>query len=50
MRKGQDLTINWADLVENDKDYEILYKERKNYGKTYIYILKLNKKRSETKV
>jgi ubiquinone/menaquinone biosynthesis C-methylase UbiE len=43
MKKAQDLTINWADLIENDKDWEILFKERKNYGKTYIYILKHKK-------
>ncbi len=47
MRKGQDLTINWSELIEKDKDWEILHKERKNYGKTYIYILKLKKKKQE---
>jgi SAM-dependent methyltransferase len=41
MKWGMDLTNNWAELVETDTDYEILFKERKNYGRTYIYILKL---------
>ena len=43
MKQAQDLTINWQDVIENDKDWEILYKERKNYGRTYLYILRLNK-------
>lgn len=43
MKFGQNLTINWQDLIENDKDWEVLFKERKNYGRTYLYVLKLNK-------
>jgi ubiquinone/menaquinone biosynthesis C-methylase UbiE len=43
MKSAQDLTINWENLIDNDKDWEILYKERKNYGRTYIYVLKLHK-------
>jgi len=45
MKNAMDPTINWSDLIESDKDWEILYKERKNYGKTYIYVLKLKKKK-----
>jgi hypothetical protein len=41
------LTINWANLIENDKDWEILFKQRKNYGKTYIYILKYKKNKNQ---
>ena len=47
MKYGMDLTTNWSDILENDKDWEILYKERKNYGKTYIYILKHNKNKEK---
>jgi ubiquinone/menaquinone biosynthesis C-methylase UbiE len=43
MKQGQDLTINWDELFENDKNFEIMYKNRKNYGRTYIYIIKLHK-------
>jgi ubiquinone/menaquinone biosynthesis C-methylase UbiE len=43
MKFGQNLTTNWSELIENDKDWEVLYKERKNYGRTYIYIVKLHK-------
>jgi ubiquinone/menaquinone biosynthesis C-methylase UbiE len=46
MKQGQDLTINWSEFIEQDKDWEILYKERKNYGRTYIYVLKLHKNRN----
>jgi SAM-dependent methyltransferase len=45
MKFGMDLTTNWSEVIENDKDWEILYKERKNYGKTYIYILRHKKNR-----
>lgn len=44
MRRGQDVTINWSKYIENDDDWEILYKIKKNYGRTYIYILKLKRK------
>jgi ubiquinone/menaquinone biosynthesis C-methylase UbiE len=43
MKQGQDLTVNWSEFIESDKDWEVLYKNRKNYGRTYIYVLKLNK-------
>jgi ubiquinone/menaquinone biosynthesis C-methylase UbiE len=49
MKYGQDLTINWSELIDNDKDWEVLFKQRKNYGKTYLYILK-NKKISEDNI
>ena len=46
MKFGMNLTNNWSDLIENDKDWEILYKQRKNYGRTYLYVLKLNKNKN----
>jgi len=46
MRRGQDITINWSNYFENDEDWEVLYKEKKNYGRTYIYILKLKSKKN----
>lgn len=50
MKLGQDLSTNWTNLIENDKDWEILYKKRKNYGRTYIYILKLKKNNNINKI
>lgn len=46
MRRGQDITENWAKYFDNDDDWEVLYKNRKNYGRTYIYILKLKSKKN----
>ncbi len=47
MRRGQDVTQNWSNYFEKDDDWEILYKNRKNYGRTYIYIIKLKSKKNE---
>ncbi len=43
MKFGQDLTVNWKEVIENDSEWEVLFKDRKTYGKTYIYVLKLHK-------
>lgn len=47
IKYAQDLTIDWSQLIENDEDWEILFKARKNYGKTFIYVLKYNKSKAE---
>ena len=41
---GCEYNVKWNEVFENDPDFEIIFKSRKNYGKTYLYILKLNKK------
>jgi ubiquinone/menaquinone biosynthesis C-methylase UbiE len=43
MKTAQDLTKNWESFIEGDKDWEIMFKQRKNYGRTYVYVLKLHK-------
>ena len=43
MKYGVNYTRNWDDLFLKDKELKCLYKERKNYGKTYLYIFELNK-------
>jgi SAM-dependent methyltransferase len=41
MRRGQVVNIDWQKYIENDDDYEIIYKAFPNTGRTHIYILKL---------
>lgn len=43
MRYGADYTKNWDNLFLNDSELKCVYKQRKNYGKTYIYMFELNK-------
>lgn len=43
MRYGVDYSRNWDELFLNDKELKCMYKERKNYGKTYLYMFELNK-------
>jgi ubiquinone/menaquinone biosynthesis C-methylase UbiE len=47
MKFGQDLTINWENFIEKDGNWEVLFKQRKNYGRTYIYVLKLHKENNK---
>ena len=47
MKHGNDYTINWDEVFLKDKDFKVLYNSRKNYGKTYIYILELHKNKSD---
>jgi ubiquinone/menaquinone biosynthesis C-methylase UbiE len=50
MKFGQNLAINWKEIFEADKDFEILFKDRKNYGRTYIYVLKLHKNENKNNI
>lgn len=43
MRYGLDYTRNWDDFFLPDKELNCIYKERKNFGKTYLYVFELNK-------
>lgn len=43
MKNGVDLTRNWDEFLLKDQELKCLYKERKNWGKTYLYIFELNK-------
>lgn len=43
MKYGNNFTINWDKVFLNDKDFRCLYNNRKNLGKTYLYVLELNK-------
>jgi len=38
---GYDLSNNWEEIFEKDKDFEIVYKNRKHSGRTYVMVLKL---------
>jgi hypothetical protein len=40
---GCNYTIKWDDIFEKDPEFEIVFKSRKNFDRTYLYILKLNK-------
>lgn len=33
----------WDEVFEKDPEFDIVFKSRKNFDRTYLYILKLNK-------
>jgi hypothetical protein len=40
---GCNYTIKWDDVLEKDPDFQVVFKSKKNFDRTYLYILKLNK-------
>ena len=40
---GCELNVKWDEVFEKDEDFEILFKSRKNFEKSFLYILKLKK-------
>lgn len=43
MRYGVDYSKNWKEFFNKDKDLKCLYEDRKNFGKTYLFIFEVNK-------
>lgn len=43
MRYGVDYTKNWKEFFSKDKELKCLYEDRKNFGKTYLFIFEVNK-------
>ena len=40
---GTYYNVKWDEVFEKDSEFEIVFKSRKNFDKSYLYILKLNK-------
>jgi hypothetical protein len=40
---GCNYSIKWDDVFEKDPDFDVVFKSRKNFERSYLYILKLNK-------
>lgn len=43
LKYGVDYNTDWDKFFALNEDLEVLYKQRKNYGKTYLYVFRLNK-------
>jgi SAM-dependent methyltransferase len=44
MKYGVEYSTNWDELFLGDDELKCLYRERKNLGKTYLYVFEVNKK------
>lgn len=50
MRFGVEYNTDWNEFFSKDDELNCLYKERKNWGKTYLYIFEYKRKDIENKV